>query len=101
MFPPPRQEYRKCKETSANAALFVVLWVKRQTSRGNFDERYPSWSQKRGIAAERRAPGRTGLYPMFEINWGMVKEEVWHILGKIGVADRTQAAVWAARNGLG
>lgn len=29
-----------------------------------------------------------------------VKEHVQHLLRKIGVNDRTQAAVWAARNGL-
>jgi DNA-binding NarL/FixJ family response regulator len=29
-----------------------------------------------------------------------VKEHIQHILGKIGVADRTQAAVWAVRNNL-
>jgi DNA-binding NarL/FixJ family response regulator len=29
-----------------------------------------------------------------------VNEHVQRILGKIGVTDRTQAAVWAVRNGL-
>ncbi|MGC3970835.1 MAG: LuxR C-terminal-related transcriptional regulator [Pirellulales bacterium] len=29
-----------------------------------------------------------------------VKEHIQHMLRKIGVTDRTQAAVWAARNGL-
>jgi DNA-binding NarL/FixJ family response regulator len=29
-----------------------------------------------------------------------VKEHVQHILGKLGLSDRTQAAVWAVRNGL-
>jgi DNA-binding NarL/FixJ family response regulator len=29
-----------------------------------------------------------------------VKEHVQHVLQKIGVTDRTQAAVWAVRNGL-
>lgn len=29
-----------------------------------------------------------------------VKEHVQHVLQKIGVSDRTQAAVWAVRNGL-
>lgn len=35
-----------------------------------------------------------------EISYETVKEHVQHILQKIGVADRTQAAVWAVRNGL-
>jgi DNA-binding NarL/FixJ family response regulator len=29
-----------------------------------------------------------------------VKEHVQHVFRKIGVSDRTQAAVWAVRNGL-
>ena len=35
-----------------------------------------------------------------EISYETVKEHVQHILRKIGVTDRTQAAVWALRNGL-
>lgn len=34
------------------------------------------------------------------IGFETVKEHVQHILRKIGVTDRTQAAVWAVRNGL-
>ena len=34
------------------------------------------------------------------ISYETVKEHVQHILGKIGVTDRTQAAVWAVRKGL-
>jgi len=34
------------------------------------------------------------------ISYETVKEHVQHILRKIRVADRTQAAVWAVRNGL-
>ena len=37
---------------------------------------------------------------ILEISYETVKEHVQHILRKIGVADRTQAAVWAVRNGL-
>jgi len=29
-----------------------------------------------------------------------VKSHVEHIIGKLGVSDRVQAAVWAARSGL-
>jgi DNA-binding NarL/FixJ family response regulator len=36
-----------------------------------------------------------------DISYETVKEHVQHIIRKIGVSDRTQAAVWAARNGLG
>ena len=35
-----------------------------------------------------------------EISYETVKEHVQHILRKIGVTDRTQAAVWALRTGL-
>lgn len=35
-----------------------------------------------------------------QIGYETVKEHVQHILRKIGVSDRTQAAVWAVRNGL-
>ncbi len=34
------------------------------------------------------------------ISYETVKEHVQHILRKVGVADRTQAAVWAVRQGL-
>jgi DNA-binding NarL/FixJ family response regulator len=34
------------------------------------------------------------------ISYEMVKEHVQHLLRKIGVSDRTQAAVWAVRRGL-
>jgi DNA-binding NarL/FixJ family response regulator len=34
------------------------------------------------------------------ISYETVKEHVQHVLGKLGVSDRTQAAVWAVRNGL-
>lgn len=35
-----------------------------------------------------------------QISYETVKEHVQHILRKIGVSDRTQAAVWAVRKGL-
>jgi DNA-binding NarL/FixJ family response regulator len=34
------------------------------------------------------------------ISYETVKEHVQHILRKIGVSDRTQAAVWAVREGI-
>lgn len=34
------------------------------------------------------------------ISYETVKEHVQHILRKLGVSDRTQAAVWAVRNGI-
>jgi DNA-binding CsgD family transcriptional regulator len=35
-----------------------------------------------------------------EISYETVKEHVGQVLHKIGVVDRTQAAVWAARAGI-
>ncbi len=35
-----------------------------------------------------------------QISYETVKEHVQHILRKVGVSDRTQAAVWAVRKGL-
>ena len=35
-----------------------------------------------------------------KISYETVKEHVQHILRKIGVTDRTQAAVWAVRKGM-
>jgi len=37
---------------------------------------------------------------VLSISYETVKEHVQHILQKIGVSDRTQAAVWAVRQGL-
>jgi DNA-binding NarL/FixJ family response regulator len=34
------------------------------------------------------------------ISYETVKEHVQHIIHKLGVNDRTQAAIWAVRNGL-
>lgn len=35
-----------------------------------------------------------------DISYETIKEHVQHVLRKIGVTDRTQAAVWAVRNGV-
>jgi DNA-binding NarL/FixJ family response regulator len=35
-----------------------------------------------------------------DISYETVKEHIEHIIHKIGVTDRTQAAVWAVRKGL-
>jgi DNA-binding NarL/FixJ family response regulator len=37
---------------------------------------------------------------MLGISYETVKEHVQHILRKVGVTDRTQAAVWAVRKNL-
>ena len=35
-----------------------------------------------------------------KVSYDTVKEHIHHIFRKIGVMDRTQAAVWAVRNNL-
>lgn len=40
------------------------------------------------------------IAPVLFIAEGTVKTHVAHIIGKLGVSDRVQAAVWAARRGL-
>jgi DNA-binding NarL/FixJ family response regulator len=40
------------------------------------------------------------IAPLMQISCETVKEHVQHLLQKIGVTDRTQAAVWAVRKGL-
>lgn len=51
---------------------------------------------------EKLASGMTNreIAAAFGISYETVKEHVQHILRKIGVSDRTQAAVWAVRNNL-
>jgi DNA-binding NarL/FixJ family response regulator len=85
------------------------------------------WNRKRRQTASRslRTPGRVGtleaslteregevlheivlglsndqIAVKLEITSETVKEHVQHVLRKLGVGDRTQAAVWAVRNGL-
>ena len=40
------------------------------------------------------------MAPLLFISECTVKTHVEHIINKLGVSDRTQAAVWAARRGL-
>ena len=61
-----------------------------------------SLSQREGEVLRQMANGSTNeqIAKVLGISYETVKEHVQHILGKIGVADRTQAAVWAVRKGL-
>lgn len=51
---------------------------------------------------EQLAMGLTNkeIAQTLKISYETVKEHVQHILRKVGVSDRTQAAVWAVRKGL-
>jgi DNA-binding NarL/FixJ family response regulator len=60
-------------------------------------------TQREGEVLHQMAGGLTNkqIAEVLHIGYETVKEHVQHILGKIGVTDRTQAAVWAVRNNLG
>jgi DNA-binding NarL/FixJ family response regulator len=59
-------------------------------------------TEREGQVLRHLAGGLTNkqLADALKISPETVKEHVQHVLGKIGVSDRTQAAVWAVRNGL-
>jgi DNA-binding NarL/FixJ family response regulator len=59
-------------------------------------------TQRESEVLKQLANGLTNkeIAQTLEISYETVKEHVQHILRKIGVSDRTQAAVWAVRKGL-
>ncbi len=61
-----------------------------------------SLTDREGEVLRQMANGLTNEQIAVELNIASdtVKEHVQHILRKIGLMDRTQAAVWAVRNGL-
>jgi DNA-binding NarL/FixJ family response regulator len=71
------------------------------TPRLNVDVEVPL-TQRESEVLQQMALGLTNkeIAQVLEISYETVKEHVQHVLRKVGVADRTQAAVWAVRNGL-
>ena len=61
-----------------------------------------SLTQREGEVLRQLALGLTNkeIAQALSISYETVKEHVQHILRKVGVSDRTQAAVWAVRKGL-
>jgi DNA-binding NarL/FixJ family response regulator len=59
-------------------------------------------TQRESEVLHQLANGLTNkeIAQVLDISYETVKEHVQHILRKIGVTDRTQAAVWAVRKGL-
>jgi DNA-binding NarL/FixJ family response regulator len=59
-------------------------------------------TEREGQVLRHMAEGLTNkqIADVLGISYETVKEHVQHVLGKIGVSDRTQAAVWAVRKGL-
>ncbi|OHB77011.1 MAG: DNA-binding response regulator [Planctomycetes bacterium RBG_16_64_10] len=71
------------------------------TPRLNTDVEVPL-TQRESEVLRQLAYGLTNkeIAQALHISYETVKEHVQHILRKIGVSDRTQAAVWAVRKGL-
>ncbi len=61
-----------------------------------------SLSEREGEVLRQMTRGLTNkqIAQTMEISYETVKEHVQHVLRKIGLTDRTQAAVWAVRNEL-
>jgi DNA-binding NarL/FixJ family response regulator len=59
-------------------------------------------TQREGEVLRHMAGGLTNkqIADAMHISYETVKEHVQHVLRKIGLTDRTQAAVWAVRKGL-
>lgn len=59
-------------------------------------------TQREGEVLRQMSHGLTNkeIAQMLGISYETVKEHVQHILRKVGVSDRTQAAVWAVRKNL-
>ena len=71
------------------------------TPRLNADVEVPL-TQRESEVLRQLALGLTNkeIAQVLNISYETVKEHVQHILRKVGVSDRTQAAVWAVRKGL-
>ena len=59
-------------------------------------------TQREGEVLRQMANGLTNkeIAEVLHVSYETIKDHVQHILRKIGVDDRTQAAVWAVRKGL-
>ena len=71
------------------------------TPRLNVDVEVPL-TQRESEVLQQMALGLTNkeIALVLGISYETVKEHVQHVLRKVGVADRTQASVWAVRSGL-
>ncbi len=71
------------------------------TPRLNSDQEVPL-TQRESDVLRQLALGLTNkeIAQALDISYETVKEHVQHVLRKVGVCDRTQAAVWAVRKGF-
>ena len=97
-------------EVLRSAAAWESVWTREElrrvtgalaTPRLNADVEVPL-TQRESEVLRYLVQGLTNkeIAQVLEISYETVKEHVQHILRKVGVSDRTQAAVWAVRNGL-
>jgi len=100
----------KLVEALQLAAAGKSLWTREElrrvtgaltAPRVNSDLEVPL-TQRENDVLQQLAYGLTNkeIAKALNISYETVKEHVQHILRKIGVTDRTQAAVWAVRKGL-
>jgi len=59
-------------------------------------------TEREGLVLRLLSEGMTNqqIAAEMDISYETVKEHIQHILRKVGVTDRTQAAVWAVRKGI-
>jgi DNA-binding NarL/FixJ family response regulator len=97
-------------DTIRKAAAGESAWTREElrrvtgalaTPRLNADVEVPL-TQRESEVLRQLALGLTNkeIAQALNISYETVKEHVQHILRKVGVSDRTQAAVWAVRRGL-
>ena len=100
----------KLLESLRKAAAGESVWTREElrrvtgalaTPRLNADVEVPL-TQRESEVLRYLVQGLTNkeIAQVLQISYETVKEHVQHILRKVGVSDRTQAAVWAVRNGL-
>jgi DNA-binding NarL/FixJ family response regulator len=103
----PRDELiTAIRRAAAGESLWTRDELRRVTSalaapRTHFDLDVPLTKRELDVLT-RIVDGQTNkrIADDLEISYETVKEHVQHLLKKIGVADRTQAAVWAVRSGI-
>jgi DNA-binding NarL/FixJ family response regulator len=94
----------------ASAARGEMVWTREELRkvtgalampRSNFDVEAPL-TRRESEVLRYLAQGRTNkqIAEDLQISYETVKEHVQHVLRKIGVNDRTQAAIWAVRTGF-
>lgn len=103
----PRDEMVAALE---QAAQKQILWRRDQLRRvssalaaARIDQQIEApLTQREGEVLRHVCSGRTNqqIAELLGISYETVKEHVQHLLEKIGVTDRTQAAIWAVRAGL-